>query len=138
MMLQLHTGRVTNYSEGQTPLIYLVSNVQSVMDAKRKFVFSDGHGIAAYSSWYNSVTGLSKIDWDIVCRRYWQDIDSDPDRQRRKQAEFLVHRICSWELIEKIVVINKDIKIRVESIFERFDSQLHIPTEIKPEWYYYD
>ncbi|MBZ0258633.1 DUF4433 domain-containing protein [bacterium] len=136
MMLQLHTGQVANYSEGQTPLIYLVSNVQSVIKAGCEYVFSDGHGIAAISSWYNSTNDLDKIDWNVVCLRYWIDTVDDPDRQRRKQAEFLIYHFCEWSIIEKIVVLNEIMKTRVEAILKRFDSPLQTPVEIKREWYY--
>jgi hypothetical protein len=33
MLLQLKTGRVTGYNEGQEPLVYLKSTVQAVADA---------------------------------------------------------------------------------------------------------
>jgi hypothetical protein len=47
MLLQLHTGRVAGYDEGQGPLIYIVSTAQAIRDNGVPFVFSDGHGIAA-------------------------------------------------------------------------------------------
>ncbi|MCK4390123.1 MAG: DUF4433 domain-containing protein [Desulfobacterales bacterium] len=46
MLLQLHTGRVEGYADGQDPIIYLVSTVQTVLESGSGFVFSDGHGIA--------------------------------------------------------------------------------------------
>ena len=45
MLLNLKTGRVPGYSEGQTPLIYLLTTAQAV----RRFVFSDGHGLAGFT-----------------------------------------------------------------------------------------
>lgn len=50
MLFQLHTGWVEGYSEGQGPLIYLVSTVDAIAQAGLRFVFSDGHGIAASPS----------------------------------------------------------------------------------------
>ena len=46
MLLNLKTGRVEGYNEGQAPLIYLTTTVQRVQDAGCQFVFSDGHGLA--------------------------------------------------------------------------------------------
>ena len=40
---------VENYDEGQEPLIYAVSTVETIAQAGLGFVFSDGHGIAASS-----------------------------------------------------------------------------------------
>ena len=40
MMLNLRTGKVPGYEEGQTPLIYLVTTAQAVRDRGAGFVFS--------------------------------------------------------------------------------------------------
>ncbi len=89
LLLQLKTGRVAGYQEGQEPLIYLVSSVQRALEEGVPFVFSDGHGIAAFTSWYDDLVDLDKVDWGMVYQRYWHDTVDDMDRQRRKQAEFL-------------------------------------------------
>lgn len=52
MLLQLKTGQVAGYSQGQSPLIYLVSSVDAVQAAGCRFVFSDGHGIATFTHWF--------------------------------------------------------------------------------------
>ena len=81
--------------------MYLVSSVKQIVNSDTGFVFSDGHGIAIYTRWYDDLTDLDKVDWDMVSQRYWADNIDDMDRQRRKQAEFLVHRFCDWKLVEK-------------------------------------
>lgn len=136
MMLQLHTGRVPGYAEGQLPLIYLVSTAQAVRESGAEYVFSDGHGIAAYTSWFDSLTELNKVDWEVVRQRYWRDTDDDLDRQRRKQAEFLVHRFCDWSLIDEIVVIDDEMRGRVESIFGEHPPALRKLVSIRRGWYY--
>jgi hypothetical protein len=65
MLFQLHTGRVEGYTEGQSPLIYLVSTAQAVAASGTRFVFSDGHGIAAYTSWYDDLAELVQVDLPI-------------------------------------------------------------------------
>ena len=93
--------------EGQEPLIYLVSTVEAIHQAQLDFVFSDGHGIAAFTQWFDDVTKLNQIDWDVVYADYWADTIADMDRQRRKQAEFLVYRFCPWEVLIHIGVIER-------------------------------
>lgn len=116
MLFQLNTGRVEGYTEGQAAVIYLVSTVQTVTKGSVRFVFSDGHGVAAYTHWYEALGELDKIDWGIVNARYWSDPPEDGDRQRRKQAEFLVYQKFPWELIQSIGVFNEKIKCQVEEI----------------------
>lgn len=136
MVFQLKTGWVPGYDEGQEPLVYLVSCAQTVQRAHVRFVFSDGHGIAAFTDWYDDLVDLDKVDWGMVYQRYWKDNPDDMDRQRRKQAEFLVHRFCPWALIEEIAVINSDAKDRVEGILSRFDVSLRREVAVRSGWYY--
>ena len=136
MLFQLKTNRVPGYIEGQQPLVYLVSTVQAVAGAGHAFVFSNGHGIAAYTEWFDDVAHLGEVDWDMVYQRYWSDNMNDMDRQRRKQAEFLVHRFCPWTLVQEIGVMSDAAKIRVEAILSRFDASLDRPVNIQSAWYY--
>lgn len=136
MLYQLHTGRVQGYAEGQAPLVYLVTTAQRVDASGTGFVFSDGHGIALFTSWFGDLRDLDKVDWDAVYVRMWRDTVDDMDRQRRKQAEFLVHRGCDWALIEEIGVVDSATKTRVEHVLSGFPAALHRPVHVHPEWYY--
>lgn len=137
MLLKLKTGQVPGYEEGQDPLIYLVSTAQAVHEKGCGFVFSDGHGIAAFTRWYDDLADLDKVDWDMVYQRYWKDDINDMDRQRRKQAEFLVHRFCDWSLIQEIAVIDQKMKTRVERVLTQVPSRHQPPVTTRPDWYYY-
>ena len=120
MMFKLKTGRVAGYDEGQEPLIYLVSTAQAVADAGVGFAFSDGHGLAFITGWFDRLERLEAVDWGMVYQQYWSDNLNDMDRQRRKQAEFLVYQSCPWSLIQEIVVINTAMRERVEAIQAAF------------------
>ena len=137
MLLQLETGRVEGYTEGQEPLIYLVSDAQTVQASGADFVFTDGHGIPAWTKYYSDLANLDKVDWQMVYQRYWADEPlGDSDRQRRKQAEFLVHRFCPWSLIQQIAVIGPSMKTRVDEIMAGFDADLRRLVTLEPGWYY--
>ncbi|RPH74929.1 DUF4433 domain-containing protein [bacterium] len=136
MMLKLKTGQVVGYNEGQEPLIYLVSNAQDVENANVRFVFSDGHGLARFTEWFDQLSQLGAVDWNMVCQRYWSDNVNDMDRQRRKQAEFLIHRTCPWFLITEIAVINESMRQRVLLIQNAFATGDRRPVKVEPNWYY--
>jgi hypothetical protein len=134
MLLQLKTGRVADYNEGQEPLIYLKSTVEAVADAGLKFVFSDGHGIAAFTKWFDDAARLNAVDWDMVYERYWSDNVNDMDRQRRKQAEFLIHQFCPWTVVQEVGVANARIKTRVEEVLKELDKGTIV--NVHAAWYY--
>ena len=113
MMLQLNTQRVAGYDEDQTPLIYLVSTAQAVQASGAGFVFSDGHGMASFTEWFDDLADLVSVDWDMVYQKFWADDPTgDNDRQRRKQAEFLVYQYCPWSLIEESASSTRPCKAR--------------------------
>jgi len=136
MLFQLHTGRVAGYTEGQEPLIYAASTAQAVQRSGARFVFSDGHGIATFTQWFDNLAELNKVDWDAAYATIWRDTVDDMDRQRRKQAEFLIHRRCDWSLIHEIGVVNERMKTQVERILVGFPAALHRPVNVRPQWYY--
>ncbi|HBA38588.1 MAG TPA: DUF4433 domain-containing protein [Deltaproteobacteria bacterium] len=136
MMFKLKTGRVAGYDEGQEPLIYLVSTAQAVADAGVGFAFSDGHGLAFITGWFDRLERLEAVDWGMVYQQYWSDNLNDMDRQRRKQAEFLVYQSCPWSLIQEIVVINTAMRERVEAIQAAFHVSKRKMVKIERRWYY--
>ncbi|TWJ32652.1 type II toxin-antitoxin system toxin DNA ADP-ribosyl transferase DarT [Geobacter argillaceus] len=136
MLLQLHTGRVDGYTEGQAPLIYLVTTAQALVEAGCGYVFSDGHGIARFTDWYADLDMLENLDWDMIYERYWSDDVDDMDRQRRKQAEFLVHQQCPWNLIREIAVINNNVAARVREILSAYPNAHRPDVQVRSVWYY--
>jgi hypothetical protein len=136
MMLKLKTAQVADYDEGQEPLIYLVLTAQAVQVAGMDFVFCDGHGLARFTDWFDDLNRLDAVDWTMINQRYWSDNLNDMDRQRRKQAEFLVHKSCPWELIDQIVVIDTSVENRVQRIQAAFPAAMRKPIRVERGWYY--
>jgi len=137
MMLNLKTGRVPGYNDGQEPLIYLVAHAQRIVQAGHRVVFSDGHGVAAFTEWFDGLDDLDKVDWSMVGQRYWTDNIDDMDRMRRKQAEFLVHESLDWSLIRGIGVYDQQRKQQVEQIMEAEHVSHRPVVKIKRDWYYH-
>ena len=72
----------------------------------------------------------------MVYQRYWRDDVNDMDRQRRKQAEFLIYQTCPWSLIQEIGVLNIPAKTRVEHILNDFDASQRTVVNVRAGWYY--
>jgi len=134
MLYAIHRGNVEGCTAGQSDIVYLVSSIEGVAAAEIEFVFTDGHGIMKLSDFYGDLANLDAIDWEVMKATYWSDTDDDPDRKRRRQAEFLVYKEFPWDRIEMIAVMNNQIKIQVEGIISNA-TQRH-PIKVKPNWYY--
>jgi hypothetical protein len=99
-------------------------------------VFSNGHGIAAFTSWFDDLGRLGEVDWSAAYSTIWKDTLDDMDRQRRKQSEFLVHRFCPWELVDSIGVRTRQMKERVEAILADSLATSQPPVIGRTDWYY--
>ncbi len=84
---------------------------------------------------YDDLADLDKVDWDAVYARQWRDTPDDMDRQRRKQAEFLVHRSMPWGLVSEVAVYNDAARERTDAVLASHGRGL-LPVRVRPEWYY--
>jgi hypothetical protein len=134
MLYSIHRGNVEGYDDGQEQVIHLCSKIETVYQAKRLFVFTDGHAIMNNSNFYDDLVDLDQIDWDIMEERYWADTLEDSDRKRRRQAEFLVYEFCPWELITHIGVMTTKIQEKVAQIVKKSSHQPNI--KVHRNWYY--
>lgn len=134
MLLAIHNGHVEGYTAGQESIIYLVSTAQAVDQVGKKFAFTDGHAIMTISEFFHDLQYLDKIDWAIMKERYWANTEEDGDRKRRRQAEFLVHSSCPWNLISDIAVIYSQTEQRVLDLLEEADHKPRV--KVRRNWYY--
>jgi hypothetical protein len=134
MLLTISSGNVQGYTEGQPPLVYLVSNAQAVAAAGLPFAFTDGHAIMAFTEFFSDLARLDRIDWEVIRGKWWNDTPEYPDRKRRRQAEFLVYQQFPASLITEIAVFDAGIEAKVLEILR--SSGLKVPVQIKPDWYY--
>ena len=86
MLYSIHGGFVEQYKEGQQPVVHLVSTAESVAAADLDFTFTEGHAELAYSSFFEDLADLDKVDWQIMKSKWWNDTDEDMGRKRRRQA----------------------------------------------------
>ena len=134
MLYTIHRGNVPGYSGGQADIIYIISNVNVVVENSLKYVFTDGHGIMAWSEFYDDLNRLNEVDWGIMNSKYWNDTIDHPDRKRKRQAEFLVYQNMPWNCLTHIAVISPRVKIKVEN---SLPVNGHRPQVLEqPNWYY--
>ena len=136
MLYALYRNNVKGYQEGQTPIVYLVSSVQRIVQVGSAFVFSDGHPIMALSQFYTSLENLERLDWKVMVSPYWNDTAEFPNRKQLRQAEFLIHRFVPWVCIESLAVRTHTMQEQVQSIIDAAPSHLHKPVHLAQEWYF--
>ena len=136
MLLALRDGYVSGYNEGQEPLIYLEASAQDVAAEGAGFVFTDGHGVMVFTAFYDDLARLDEVDWQMVQQRYWADTFEDPDRKRRKQAEFLIYRFCPWSVVRILGVMTPRMQQKVEAILDAGNPEHRPVVQVRRGWYY--
>lgn len=92
MLFAIQHGNGVEKVTPKTDIVYLVCSVKDIVDSDVIFYFSDGHAIAAYTSFYNKskIKELENIiDWNAVKSDYWGGEENN-EIKRKKEAEFLV------------------------------------------------
>ena len=135
MLYTIDRGNVASYTEGQEKIIHLVLKIADIIESGVEYVFTDGHPIVALSRFFNNPEELqNKIDWEVMQSRYWSDTVEDPDRKRRRQAEFLIYNQVPVNLISGVGVFDEAIQNEVNSLIEKY--QQNIECKVKRNWYY--
>ena len=132
MLYVISRGAVEGYAEGQIPVIYICSSAEAVEDAGLGWVFTEGHADMDFTDFFDNLRDLDKIDWNLMKARYWHDTNDDPDRKRRRQAEFLVHKFFPWKLVSYIGAYDRSATEVVRTLLKRD----HPKVGIEQGWYY--
>jgi hypothetical protein len=133
MLCAIHNGRVPNV-KGQDNIIYLVSTVERVIREDIPFVFTDGHATVRYTMFYDELHFLNRVNWSVMKGNNWFNTDTQPDRLRQRQAEFLVHGAFPWRMISGIGVIDE---YRLELVRNVLREVAHQPpVRVVRKWYY--
>lgn len=135
MLYRLHTGYNVEPVR-QDKIVYLKTTAQAIDTAELRYVFTDRHSLAAVADFRSDIGDLEIVDFDSVYADIWRNTAQNPDRQEKKQAEFLVHRKVPWRLIQTIGVLNDSVKGRVQAILRNHTAR-HQPRVLsKRSWYY--
>ncbi len=118
MLYVINRGGVEGYADGEKPVIYLRSTIEAVEKAGLLWVFTEGHADMDFTDFFDDLKDLARVDWGLMQARYWNDTNDDPDRKRRRQAEFLVHKFFPWELVSYIGVYDRSIAETVGEIIQ--------------------
>jgi len=134
MLYAIKGGYVEHFKGRQSDVVYLVSSAEAVAESKVIWCFTNGHAVEGVTEFYDDLSDLKKVDWEVIRDWSWKNTLADLDRKRRKQAEFLVHKRFPWELISRIGVLNRAKAALMAKLLEKSGHRPSVTVE--PEWYY--
>ncbi len=136
MLFLLHRGNHPDlsYTGGQGPLIHLELDLHAVVEwaAQRglRWAFTLSNAGAYGFEDRSTLKELTDVDWAAVQATDWRN----PDVKHGKQAEFLVEREVSWDLVERVGVVSQGMGQLASNAMA--NATHRPPVEIKTEWYY--
>jgi hypothetical protein len=134
MLYKIHMGSVPSYKQGQGTIVYLATTMQAVATLRIPWLLTDGNCAVRMSKVYDQAEHLDKVDWAIMRERYWNDTLEDPDRMRRRMAEFLVHDQLPFGAIKHVVAMTTQVAELTQAVLE---SGPHRPSiSVNRNWYY--
>jgi hypothetical protein len=85
------------YINPRNPMLYVRRHLQNEICLvevflsallENEYLISDGNAASHFTNFYNSLTQLDLLPWDVLNAKYWADIQ---DGKRKKCAEVLVY-----------------------------------------------
>jgi hypothetical protein len=128
-------GVAGRYPGGDRPLVYLAATVGAIVDAGLAWVATDGNAATATTEFCAELTRLDQVvDWPLMWAERWHNTPDDPDRQRRRMAEFLVHRRVPLSLFHQVGTYSDPYAGGVREILA--GNTLEDRVFVRPGWYY--
>lgn len=123
------------YADGDRPLVYLAATVGAVVDTGAAWVATDGNAANATSAFTTALDDLdSMVDWPLMQAERWNSTVDDPDRQRRRMAEFLVHEEVPLAVFHQVAAYSSAYAAKAQATLG--DHQLAESVAVRPTWYY--
>jgi hypothetical protein len=134
MLYQIATGHAHIEKIPQSDIIYIVTSHDIISEKGLDWFFSDGHARYIITRFYTIEAGFDDLDWEAISANKWNNTEEDPDRQRKKQAEYLVRNAVPLNCIEYFLTFDLNCKQKVESLQIQYGAD--IPVKVSEKAYY--
>jgi ssDNA thymidine ADP-ribosyltransferase DarT-like protein len=133
-LYKVANGGVPEYQEGQEPLVFLITDIATIQGFGLPFVFSDGNCANAVTAFFDDPTDLGEVDWELMRGKWWSNTLEDPDRMRRRAAEFLVHRRVPWQAFLGVATMTSATADKARAQLDKLG--VSVPVLVRQECYY--
>ena len=133
-MFAIHKGNVPTYQGGSDALVYLVSNLDLLVENELDYVITDRNAvleIATFSEGHRDIDQM--VDWELMEARYWHNTEEDPARRERRMAECLVHCSVPWTMITEVHVHTDS---RRSELIDLAGPNIGQMIHVTPGWYF--
>ncbi len=134
MLLNIKTGYHNVIKRPNHEIAILVSSLYRLQEIGIRFVFTNSHAYLQESEYFEDMSDLNRIDWDLLRRRDFQRVPDDPGKVGRYQAESLAYKHVPIEGLLGITCYDGTVKQRIEN--EVHSRGLSVKIKAIPGWYF--
>ena len=134
MMRNIRSGRGGVLQRANDEILILVSSLPHVVAQGLPFLFTDSHAYYRWTMYYDDLTDLGKVDWNLLQARDFKRDPDDPAKFERYQAEALIHRHCPVSGLIGIMCYSEAVKMQVDTQVKA--KGLELPVYSRPGWYF--
>ncbi|KIE19948.1 hypothetical protein SE23_13455 [Vibrio sinaloensis] len=134
MLKNIQSGWGGVKKRDNSEIVILVSSLKNIDKQGIPFVFTDSHAYYMWSSFYDDLSDLDKIDWEIIQKRDFKRDADDPAKFERYQAEALIHNHVPVEALVGMACFSDDVKQYLEQLVQKSGHSLQVVT--RPGWYF--
>lgn len=134
MMYNIKTGHNNVIKRANQEIAILVSSLHKLKELGTRFVFTNGHAYLEETDYFEDLSDLGRIDWELLRKRDFKRDPEDPGKVGRYQAEALAWRHVPVGALLGVVCYDETTRQRIES--EARKQGLSIDVKTMPEWYF--
>ncbi|OCH56321.1 DUF4433 domain-containing protein [Vibrio sp. ZF57] len=134
MLKNIQSGWGGVKKRDNSEIVILVSSLRNIDKQGIPFVFTDSHAYYMWSSFYDDLSELDKIDWEIIQKRDFKRDADDPAKFERYQAEALIHKHVPVEALVGMACFSDDVKQYLEQLIQKSGHSSQVVT--RPGWYF--
>lgn len=134
MMLNIKSGYNNVIKRPNGEIVILVSSLPKLQEIGARFVFTNGHAYLQETDYFEDLSDLTRIDWDLLRSRNFIRDPDDPGKVGRYQAEALIHRHVPVDGLLGIACYDETVRQRLEH--EARSRGLSLQAKTVPKWYF--
>ncbi len=134
MLYQIATGYEGVEKIPQSDIVYIVIPHDCIIKNGLEWFYTDGHARHGMTQFYTDELGFDALDWDSIYANQWNNTEEDPDRQRKKQAEYMIKDSVPVDCFAYFLTFDEQCKQKVESL--QASAQTAVPVKISKQAYY--
>jgi hypothetical protein len=133
MLYNIKTGHGVE-KKPMSDILILVSSLHRMKELSIQFVFTDRHAYLQTAQFFNDLSKLDSINWDILQSRDFKRDHEEPEKTDKYQAEALVYNKAPLNSLLGIICYNDEAKGIAEVKAVQYSVSIKVSTI--PGWYF--